>query len=57
MVRFNEKEIRIMGRSASGVRGINMPYDVPENPELVIKNDTELTPEQVTDVIIKYFSI
>ena len=24
MVRFNEKEIRIMGRSASGVRGINL---------------------------------
>ena len=27
MVRFNEKEVRIMGRSASGVRGINMPED------------------------------
>ncbi len=27
MVRFNEKEVRVMGRSASGVRGINMPED------------------------------
>ena len=27
MVRFNEDEVRVMGRSASGVRGINMPED------------------------------
>ena len=25
MVRFNENEVRVMGRTASGVRGINMP--------------------------------
>ena len=27
MVRFNEEEVRIMGRTASGVRGINLDKD------------------------------
>ena len=34
MVRFNENEIRIMGRTASGVRGINLADDVCVGTEI-----------------------
>ena len=34
MVRFHEKEIRIMGRTASGVRGINLTDDICVGTEI-----------------------
>jgi DNA gyrase subunit A len=34
MVRFNENEIRIMGRTASGVRGINLGNDICVGAEI-----------------------
>ena len=34
MVRFNENEIRIMGRTASGVRGINLTNDICVGTEI-----------------------
>ena len=40
MVRFNENEIRIMGRTASGVRGINLGDDICVGSE--ISDDSKL---------------
>ena len=40
MVRFNENEVRIMGRSASGVKGINMDDAIVVGAEVV--NNSEL---------------
>ena len=38
MVRFNENEIRVMGRSAAGVRGINLDNDVCVGTEVTTEN-------------------
>lgn len=59
LIRRDQKQLysRALKGEIENVRGINMPYDVPQNPELVIKNDTKLDAGQVAQVIIKYFDI
>ncbi len=42
MVRFNENSIRIMGRSASGVRGINLGNEILINMDVVVENQEVL---------------
>ena len=42
MVRFNEESIRIMGRSASGVKGINLEDSVLINMDVVSENQEVL---------------
>ena len=42
MVRFNEDSIRIMGRSASGVRGINLDESILINMDVVTENQEVL---------------
>ena len=42
MVRFNENSIRIMGRSASGVRGINLGDEILVNMDVVVENQEVL---------------
>ena len=42
MVRFNESNIRVMGRSASGVRGINLENNVVVGMEAVEKSKSEV---------------
>ena len=42
MVRFNEKELRIMGRTASGVRGINLGSEICVGCEVTSKNSEVL---------------
>ena len=42
MVRFNEESIRIMGRSASGVKGINLEDSVLINMDVVTENQEVL---------------
>ena len=42
MVRFNEEGIRVMGRSASGVRGINLGSSVLVNMDVVNENQSVL---------------
>ena len=42
MVRFNENSIRIMGRSASGVRGINLGNEILVNMDVVVENQEVL---------------
>ncbi len=42
MVRFNESSIRVMGRSASGVRGINLENEILINMDVVIENQEVL---------------
>ena len=42
MVRFNEEGIRVMGRSASGVRGINLGFSVLVNMDVVNENQSVL---------------
>ena len=39
MVRFNESAVRIMGRSASGVRGINLDGGILVGMEIVEPNE------------------
>ena len=39
MVRFNESTVRIMGRSASGVRGINLDGGILVGMEIVEPNE------------------
>ena len=42
MVRFNEKELRIMGRTASGVRGINLGSEICVGCEVTSENSEVL---------------
>ena len=42
MVRFNEKELRIMGRTASGVRGIHLGSEICVGCEVTSKNSEVL---------------
>ena len=38
MVRYNENEIRVMGRTAAGVRGINLGNDICVGTEVINSN-------------------
>ena len=59
LIRRDQKQLysKALNGEIENVRGINMAYDVPENPELVVKNDSELSAGQVVDIIIKSFCI
>lgn len=59
LIRRDQKQLysKALKGEIQNVRGINMDYDVPKKPELVIKNDSELSAGQVVDVIVKYFCI
>lgn len=59
LIRRDQKQLysRALKGEIRNVRGINMPYEVPKSAELVVKNDSELTPEEVVEVIIKKFNL
>ena len=42
MIRFNESEIRVLGRSASGVKGIEIPDDAKCVSAVVVKPEDEI---------------
>lgn len=42
IIRFNEKELRVMGRTASGVRGINMGSGIAVGMEIATNSDDVL---------------
>lgn len=52
---------KLYSRSISGeiahIVGMDLPFEEPKNPDLIIENDGKKTPQELCDDIFKYLSI
>lgn len=49
LLKRNQKGLYSPGQK--NVVGVDLPYDEPENPDIVIQNDGEQTPEEIVDFL------
>ena len=59
LIRRDQKQLysRALRNEVADVVGINMPFEAPQNPDLIIDNNGQATPEEVVDMIARFFQI
>ena len=48
---------KLYSSGARNVVGVDLPYDEPERPDIVIQNDGEETPEQIVERLEAFFGL
>lgn len=59
LIRRDQKQLysRALRKEAQNVMGIDMPFEEPKQPDLIINNNGAESPEAVVNQIIDYFNI
>ena len=52
---YQRDQKRLYSSGAKNVVGVDLPYDEPESPDVVIQNDGQETPEAIVDRLEKLF--
>lgn len=59
LIRRDQKQLysRALRNEITDVMGINLPFEEPQAPDMLIDNNGQETPEEVLEKIIRYFEI
>lgn len=59
LIRRDQKQLysRALRNEITNVVGINMPFEEPQSPDLIIDNNGQNTPEEVVEMIIRFFQV
>ena len=54
---YRRDQKKLYSSGARNVVGVDLPYDEPERPDIVIQNDGEETPEQIVERLEAFFGL
>lgn len=59
LIRRDQKQLysRALRNEIADVVGINMPFDEPRSPDLIIDNNGQNTPEEIVEMIAGFFQV
>lgn len=52
---YKRDQKKLYSSGAKNVVGVDLPYDEPEQPDIIIQNDGHETPEEIVDRLEQYF--
>ena len=55
LYRRDQKQLYSSGRKE--VVGVDLPYDEPEDADVVVQNDGQETPEEIVDRLVRFFGL
>lgn len=54
---YRRDQKKLYSSGTKNVVGVDLPWDEPEMPDIVIQNDGQETPEEIVDRLMKFFNL
>ena len=54
---YRRDQKKLYSSGAKNVVGVDLPWDEPERPDIVVENDGQETPEEIVDRLVRFFGL
>ena len=54
---YRRDQKKLYSSGTKNVVGVDLPWDEPETPDIVIQNDGQETPEEIVERLLRFFGL